>query len=131
KVFGFMWSLNPDLRTNEVYQTLLKKYQPQLLEIPWARTGLIYPLTAGKPDEFTKSHHEYGKLIREEILPSYKDLLFNHNLQIFNPLVVRHLYNLSTRLPIDNNYNYEGVLIWRVSLIRTCEKYNIGRQEED
>src|SRR5690606_29984091 len=68
EVYSFVWSLSPDLRNDEVYKVMFQRYAPQLLEIPWARTGLIYPHTMGTPDSFKKDHHDYGKMIRTTFL---------------------------------------------------------------
>ncbi|MGO3806864.1 MAG: asparagine synthase-related protein, partial [Sphingobacterium sp.] len=124
-VFGFMWSLDPEFRTNDVYKIILENYSPKFNDIPWARTGLLYPETKGAPDKYLKSHHQYGKLLREEFLPQYKDTILNNDLNIFNRQVLKTIYELCTDKPIHNNYNYEGVLIWIVSLIKTCELYSI------
>lgn len=125
KVFGYMWSLHPKVRSNEIYRIILQKYNPQLMEIPWARTGLRYPETEGTADQYSKSHHSYGQLIRKEILPEYKDVLLKNDLNIFNKYAVKLLYKLCTDMPIKNNYSYEGLLIYIISLIKTCELYSI------
>src|SRR5690606_21301538 len=67
-VYGYMWGIAPELRNDDIYYHILKANAPELLMIPWARTGLVYPHTTGTPDNFKKSHHDYGKMIRTDFL---------------------------------------------------------------
>lgn len=39
EVFGFIWSLHPSRRDDDIYITLLKKNFPDLAKVPWARNN--------------------------------------------------------------------------------------------
>jgi len=39
EVYGFMWSLHPSRRDDDVYTALLTNYFPELAKIPWARNN--------------------------------------------------------------------------------------------
>ena len=71
EVYSYVWSINPNLRNDFNYKIILENYSPELLEIPWARTGLLYPNKTGTPDNYSKNHHNYSKLIREHFLEEY------------------------------------------------------------
>src|SRR5690606_23496838 len=47
QVFGLMWGLSPDVRDNGWYTLLLGALPGELLDIPWARTGLPYECERG------------------------------------------------------------------------------------
>lgn len=65
KSFGYMWSLSPDSRTDDVYEHLLT-YLPEVLrEIPWARTGKKYNQeNASVEDNNTSLNNRYGLWLR-------------------------------------------------------------------
>lgn len=65
--FSFIWSLSPKIRTNRVYSELLKLLSKELLDIPWARTGLVYESKSGNRDNFKKNHNIYGKWLRKDL----------------------------------------------------------------
>lgn len=67
-VFGFIWSLSPECRTDETYQSLLQSLPGNLLDIPWARTGKIYHKADGLVlDDYSKNHHSYGSWLRQDL----------------------------------------------------------------
>lgn len=86
-VFGFMWSLSPQVRNDMIYKHLFGLLQTELADIPWARTGAPY-LTAGKPmDDYPSLHHQYGRWIRGELFETIKEKVLStqiDNLGIFN-----------------------------------------------
>ncbi|MBI6119536.1 asparagine synthase-related protein [Salegentibacter maritimus] len=119
RVFGFIWSLNPHLRDDLIYKRILEKYEPKLLKIPWARTGLVYPDKEGEPDGLSKSHHNYGELFRKELLPSLKDQILSNEISqlgIFDMKLLSKLVKLCFKKPIKGSHTYEEKLIWIASL---------------
>lgn len=128
EVFGYMWSLNPDLRTDKIYELLLSKNNKKLLEIPWARTGLVYPNKTGDADQLTRSHHDYGNLIRNELFGVIKnEILSGHleQLNVFDISAVKKLLMLVDKLPIQRSFVYEEKLIWLAALSKFVSKYQI------
>src|SRR5690606_7056906 len=87
KVFGFMWSLAPQVRNDLVYKHLLGMFQTELSDIPWARTGRPY-LATGKPqDNYPSMHHRYGEWIRGELYEKIKEKALSNQIDrlgIFN-----------------------------------------------
>jgi len=120
-VFGFIWSLDRSIRTDNIYLALLKKYGSELLTIPWARTGLLYPEKEGTPDGYSKKHHDYGKMIRESFFPSILDDIKKYELdefQIFNVAGIRDLIKYCTNYPIEGSIYYEERLLWIACLTK-------------
>lgn len=128
KTFGFMWSLNPDLRTDEVYFNLLKNYSPKLLDIPWARTGINFMEKEGQPDNYKKRHHDYGNMIRTYFINDI-ELTIKENKDIvdklFNTDVVLNLINNVKKYPVENNFTIEEKLLWISCLIKFIHVNNI------
>jgi asparagine synthase (glutamine-hydrolysing) len=60
RVYGFMWSLHPSLRYDEVYGVLLERLHPDLARLPWARTNrALRGRSAGARPELLPNFHEY------------------------------------------------------------------------
>lgn len=128
KVYGYMWSLEPRLRNDYNYEIILRNYFPELLDIPWARTGLKYPLNSGKPDKFLKTHHKYGELIRSHFVQKLKSDEFKsnlHQLNIFDMDAVENLIKLCSSFPIAGSYYFEERLLWLLSLSKFVKLYEI------
>ena len=126
-VFGFMWSIDPALRTNEVYACLLKQFSSDLRKIPWSRTGLPYPETEGKPDEYKRINSNYIQLIVGELYPDISDRAMSDEISrlgIFNMRSIKALLVLIKKLPVQNIYYYER-MAWIASLAEMVNKYGI------
>lgn len=138
EVVSYIWSLDPSVRNDDIYAYLLRIYNNKLLEIPWARTGLRYPLKKGVPDKYLKNHHHYGILIREKILPALQHEIFSgaiEDLNVFDLNQVKTLIKRTSRIPIDGSHGYEALFIWLISLSRMLGNYNlqgsVGNQKAD
>src|SRR5690606_23370803 len=128
KVYGFMWSLEPRLRNDHNYEIILNKFFPELLDIPWARTGLKYPLKSGTPDKFLRTHHNYGEFIRSYFVQELKneEVKSNlHQLNIFNMRAIEQLIKLCSTYNIEGSYYFEERLLWLLSLSKFVQKYEI------
>lgn len=115
EVFGYIWSLNTDLRTDKIYYTLLNTYCPYLLQIPWARTGLAFPLKEGQPDQYEKKHHDYATMIRNHFLEDISDSIERYELRefgIFNYPIIKDLIKYCQQFPIKGSIFYEERLLW-------------------
>ncbi len=125
KVFGFMWSLSPHLRNDNIYTHLLNHFATDLSEFNWARTGLPYGSEDGKPDQYTKNHHDYKTIIQKDLFPQIVDRLKQLpeiGKDIFDEGAVRQLVSGIRRLPNQNN-DYLERLTWLVSFSFFSEKY--------
>lgn len=129
KVFGFMWSLHPKLRNDNIYKIILEEKNRELLKIPWARTGLVYPKKNGKPmDDYTSKHTDYNKIIRNDLLPNIKDKILSETisqLNIFDMKALSTLIKLCRRIPIKSYHFYEAKLIWIASLSDFIDEFGI------
>lgn len=74
EVYGFMWSLHPSRRDDNIYNALLKNHFPKLAEVPWARNNKSikgnYKNTKLKPH-----YHEYTKWSSGELYQEIKALV--------------------------------------------------------
>jgi asparagine synthase (glutamine-hydrolysing) len=126
-VFGYMWSLKPELRNDSIYSRILKKINPDLAQIPWARTGLPYGVSEGVPDSFMKAHHSYKKLITEDLYEEIKSLVLSEeikSLEIFNTESLINSLKLIKTVNHTKHW-YEEKLIWIASLAKAVSTYNI------
>lgn len=128
-VFGYIWSLDPTVRTDEIYRLVLADIAPELLTIPWARTGLPYPEVDGKPDFYRKKHHDYGKMIRDNFLTGVEKKIVD-NIEIASMLFdVRSLRNLIRNLnnfPIKGSLAFEEKVLYVGQVISFINDYNIN-----
>lgn len=106
EVFGFMWGLDPVLRTNEIYMHMLRELDPLLLELAWARTGARYD-TGGGSDTLERDFHRYGLWLRTNHAEDIGELLFGDRtidrLRLFDMDQLRWMYEDWRReRPADN-----------------------------
>src|SRR5699024_4321475 len=81
KVAQAMFKYHYTVRSDDVYRDLLKRLDPSLLEIAWARTGIPYSKLNGISDELSKNHHRYGEWLREDSLDLIEKRLFDGTLE--------------------------------------------------
>ncbi len=128
EVFGYMWSLSPEVRNDKIYYHILNKYFPGLLELPWARTGCRYlSENCDKPDNYLKNYHNYGKWIREDIdTIIQKKVLSSHikKLNVFNMSALEKLLWVNS-FSGDKLTMIDEYLIWIASLSDAVQLYNI------
>ncbi|RLD86026.1 MAG: hypothetical protein DRJ07_01740, partial [Bacteroidetes bacterium] len=127
-VFGYMWSIHPKLRNNEIYKNVINHFKTDLSDIPWARTGLIFDKTTGEPDKHPKNYHLYSEHINNELFNKIKDLVLSNNLQklnIFNMDSLEIYFKLMKKKFYLRNLKVEEKIIWLASLSRSIELFDI------
>ena len=129
ETFLYMWSIHPNLRNDENYFIILKNYAPELLDIPWARTGLPYLAPNGIPDNYKKNHHEYGKLIRKHFLEQYILPIVKNNKEIADKIIntkaFLKLCNNVKKYPLNHQYLIEARLLYVACVIDMIIRNNI------
>lgn len=128
EVFGYMWSLSPEIRNDKIYYHILDKYSSELLEIPWARTGCRYlSENSEKPDDYLKNFHNYGKWIKEDLYNIIKEKILSSqikNLNIFNVSILERLLKensfLGEKITMIDEY-----LIWIATLADFVKIYDV------
>jgi asparagine synthase (glutamine-hydrolysing) len=124
-VFGFMWSLSPDLRNDDIYHALLKNFPTDLSDIPWARTGKIYGETDGEADRFLKTHHTYSQAIHKNLYAKIEERIKNQKDWYFiNQGAANSILKLIKCLP-NHNFDYLERISWLVSFSFFLEKYQM------
>lgn len=132
EVFGFMWSLSPEVRSDSVYNHLLGFLNSDLRKIPWSRTGLIYGAT-GKQDNFLRQHHKYYEMISGELLNDIKDIIFSSRLfelGIFNKNAINSVFKALSIGPKEDSDFYAERIIWLASLSKTIDRFEIVNNEK-
>ncbi|GGB72071.1 hypothetical protein GCM10007424_10070 [Flavobacterium suaedae] len=118
KVFGYIWSLDPSIRDNDIYYNILKMFPPEISDVPWARTGKRYGYDNDTPDDYTKKHHEYDVIIQKDHLDRIQDFI-NENknyLPFFNLKAVNCILNEIRKYPYGN-FDYLEKITWIISFI--------------
>src|SRR6056297_2481074 len=93
-VFGFMWSIDPRRRGDKIYKYILEKFDNNLKEVPWARTGKKYLRDEDINDDLKRNYHKYGLWIRNNISDYIEDRVLSQeieNLNIFNMISLKKL----------------------------------------
>lgn len=135
KTYEFMWSLDPTIRNNQLYEILLKDIMSNLLEIPWARTGKKYLTNEGNPDLFTKDHSFYGDWIRNDLKQITYDKIFSsglNSLNIFNMEIVEQLWQTNQKYFKNKRHSkVEEIILWLSSLGVMTDEFNIKSEYKD
>lgn len=131
-VFGFIWSLSPECRTDFVYKELLKILPGNLLSIPWARDGKLYPSEGVALDTIPSAHNQYGKWLRRDCYDMVDSALNNgalDSLKIFNPKgldIWKKNWHKSNAIKADK---IDERISWLASLSIFCHENNISSSE--
>ncbi len=127
-VFGFIWSIHPKLRNNEIYKIILNNFKTDLSEIPWARNGLIFDKTKGEPDAYSKNYHAHSEYINNDLNDFIKDLVLSNNIEkmnILNLSSIENYFKLMKKKFYLRNTKVEEKIIWLASLSRSVDLYDI------
>lgn len=129
--FGFIWSLDPTIRNNDIYKNLMKSFDTDLSDIPWARTGLIYDEMDGVPDDLAKKSHSYSDWIKNEVYMQIRALVLSdtiESLNVFNMSAIEKYLNLMKKSYYIPNLAYEERLVWLAALSKAVDYFNIESQ---
>lgn len=127
-VFSYMWSLSPKCRTDYVYVELLKILPGDLLNIPWARDGKIYPSTGNALDDIPSSYNRYGSWLRKECSDIVNTTLNSgvlESLNLFNPYSIKSLKSYWFKSKAESADRFDERIAWMVSLSLFVSKFNI------
>lgn len=74
-VYSYVWSLHPCLRDDGIYLRLLRRLDPRLTSMPWARTAraLEGPTVSISKEKLVKNFHDYKKWVSGPIYRKYGD----------------------------------------------------------
>lgn len=134
RVYGYMWSLAPDCRSDRIYYEILAKYAPELLDIPWARTGRPYLACGGTPDSLEKHNNEYGLWLRTMLFDDLKDRVLSDEidrLRVFNMSSLESLLDHTLRGKNVKATQLQELLAWIASLSEFVSGYGISGIELD
>lgn len=118
-VFGYMWSLSPQVRNDEVYKHIIKTLPKKLEEIPWARDGKTINGDVGITLDGTKEHHRYGMWIRNELFDEVVSLVLSEellNLNIFNKKALIRLLKVWKKQKTITVNVLDEIIAWLASL---------------
>lgn len=134
-VFGYMWSLHPKIRNDEVYEYILESLPNEIGTIPWARTGR--PLTKNndffKEDNLTNIQYNYAVWLRNDLKEFILDKLNNFDFSkgnIFNPKAIKKLQKIWLKGDTASVSQIDEIITWLVTFVIFVEKYNIQIEEE-
>jgi asparagine synthase (glutamine-hydrolysing) len=126
-VVRFMWSLEPQCRTDEVYLHVLRNLDAELLEIPWARTGRPYLCDDQPADDLKRSFHDYGAWTRVN-LHRIQEAISRGRLQDigpFNPAGLKAVVDTFSRFSFVRSGRLLEIVLWLASLALLMEKYGL------
>lgn len=86
-VVEFMWSFAPECRTDDVYTQILQIIGPELLKIPYAKTGKPYMVKDVPADNLGKSFHNYLAWPHKDLKKYLTDIILSgylKNTGVFN-----------------------------------------------
>ncbi len=128
ETFAFMWSLDPSVRTDEIYVHLLRSLDDGLLDLPWARTGARYDTGEAGADDFDSQHHRYGLWLRRDFGDEVGELLFDgtlERLEIFDMEQVKFMYEDWRRERPADDTTLCNQLGWAATLSIFAERFDV------
>jgi len=132
-VYNYIFSIKHTRRNDLVYKFVLQKFKTKLDDIPWARTGLPFGQTHGKPDNLLKDNVSYTKLIKNEIYDYILEQINSKEFKsigLFDNKSLSRLTKFLKCLPSDILYYYDK-LIWLSSMAEMIKIYGVhGIREE-
>lgn len=134
-VFGFMWSLSPQVRNNMIYKHLLTLFQTNLTDIPWARDGKPYLAQGDAVDTYPSLHHRYGEWIRGELCTTIREKALSNaicQLNIFNMQALASALTVNRKLARQvRATKMDELSIWLAALADFAKMYAVqGRDSE-
>ncbi len=134
KIVQFIWSLDPEIRNDEIYKELLNLFYTDLKDIPWARTGLLFHNNEGTPDNYNKAYHKYfySNIFNNELFDTIKELVLSENIEqlnVFNMSSLKNTFKIMKTPFYKYNSKLEQKLTWLASLALFVKKYDIVNSE--
>jgi len=127
-VYGYMWSINPEKRSNRIYSIILNKYISELHEIPWSKTGIKYEDTGGISDNYNRDYHSYHTWINNDLFDYLMDELGSKYLDIwsiFNRKSFNRVVQANRQLSLNRLTRMDDILVWAVSLMNMVKRYDV------
>jgi hypothetical protein len=106
----------------------MRHFSRPLEDIPWARTGLPFPQTQGKPDRLGKLHDSYRQIINDELFDTLKKMVLSSevsSLGLFNMDALESLLNVNRLIPHANRTWLDDKLLWIASLHELVKLYQV------
>jgi len=128
ETFGFMWSLDPKIRNDEVYKDLIALLPGKIAQIPWAKTGKPYLQNDKQEDEYCKHYHAYGVWLRQDLRKKVFSLVDSDTIRglgLFNDAALDRLLKLWSTATTTTVNNVDEAIAWLASLSVFAEKYKI------
>ena len=132
-VFGYMWSLSPQVRNDEVYKQIISTLPEKLKNIPWARDGKTINGDNGIALDGTKEHHRYGMWIRNELYDEVVSLVLSEdllNLNIFNKKALVRLIRVWKKQNTITVNVLDEIISWLASLAIFVKTYKLSNSFE-
>ncbi len=133
-VFGLMWGLDPKIRDDEWYRRLLPILPGNLLDIPWARTGLRYDHPEGQADNLDLMYHAYGQWLRGELREEVISRVNSDHVRglgIFNDRGLDLALSAWRRASTKSTNSLDELLSWLASFQGFIEKYHLKTSQWD
>jgi len=122
----YMWSLDVKCRTDEIYLFVLRQIAPELLDIPWARTGKPFLVSKARPDHLRRNFHDYPNWMRENIDHLEKAIFSGaiENFGAFNARAIQAIFNAFKQYRFVRSGRIPEILLWLASFGVLLEKYD-------
>lgn len=100
----YMWSIDPALRTDEIYEHLLRNLDERLYGLPWARTGIAPGGAIETNSALMRDYHSWETWVRENLEERLKPLIAPSgslmDLGFITPMALRKRHDVETILKL-------------------------------
>ncbi|PMP01125.1 hypothetical protein BCS95_15020 [Vibrio breoganii] len=129
RTFGYMWSLDSNCRSDDVYEYLIKGLPKILQDIPWARTGKKYnDKNASVEDCNSSLNNRYGLWLRTDLREQIVNLINNGSLQslgVFNEQSLKMWIKYWSSGSAAKADRLDEKMAWLASLSLFVERYDV------
>jgi len=110
RVVSYMWSLSPEIRTDQIYFELLQQLDRRLYCLPWARMGIAPDGTLEKDTFLKKDYHECSTWLRHNLCDRLHALFFSPGLRELNIFYPNGLKRLWKEFLLSGGGSFENVV---------------------
>lgn len=128
-VFSYMWSLDPKLRNDNIYEILIDDFLQEIQHVPWSKTGIPFNKSNDnyEPDKYLKDYHHYPKWIRQDLNDQIRSLCLSNEISdtnIFNMKAIEKLINFNSKLNVNQMTQIDTFSTWLASLSVFLKKHS-------
>jgi hypothetical protein len=128
ETYGLMWSLNPQLRTDDIYKKIILTLPSNIANIPWARNNIAFNQQNKLNITASKHFHKYGKWAREDLKSKIRKLVLSDeilSIELFNQRSLVQLLKIWEKQKTITVSKIDELIMWIASFSELLSHYDV------